>query len=51
MTQKARGFDMTGHYLPPGGTAGQRPTAPTGGGFAPTRGRPLPSLHQHSHAL
>ena len=27
----------------PGGTAGQPPTAPTGGGFTPTRGRGLPS--------
>lgn len=27
---------------PPGGTAGQPPTAPPGGGFTPTRGRGLP---------
>ncbi len=30
---------------PPGDTAGQRPTAPMGGRFAPTRGRALPSAH------
>ncbi len=26
----------------PGGNAGQPPTAPTGGGFSPARGRGLP---------
>ncbi len=26
----------------PGGTAGQPPTAPPGGGYTPTRGRGLP---------
>ena len=29
--------------IPPGRQAGQPPTAPPGGGFAPTRGRGLPS--------
>ena len=35
----------------PGGTAGQRPTAPTGGCFSPTRGRSLPSLCENNHVL
>ena len=29
----------------PGGTAGQPPTAPPGGGFTPTRGRVQPYAH------
>jgi len=35
--------------VPPGGTAGQPPTAPPGGGFAPTRGRglPFPRVRRH----
>ncbi len=28
----------------PGGTAGQPPTAPSGGGYTPTRGRGMPSV-------
>ncbi len=32
-------FDMC---VVPGGTAGQPPTAPTGGGYAPTLGRGQP---------
>ena len=34
---------------PVAGTAGQRPTAPTGGCFSPTRGRSLASLRESSH--
>ena len=35
--------DQADQPAPPGGTAGQPPTAPQGGGFSPTRGRGLPS--------
>ncbi|MEL6621171.1 MAG: hypothetical protein AAFP16_20030 [Pseudomonadota bacterium] len=30
------------NWVPPGGTAGQPPAAPPGGGFTATRGRGLP---------
>jgi len=32
----------------PGGTAGQPPTAPTGGGYAPTLGRGQPFVDPHN---